>query len=261
MKISWLFMVMDIVDILQGSLSLIFVLISFLIGFTIISKYGKYKKRLYILVGFCWLMLSTLWLSEAVSFLMNIFIQRTLAIEWYFIIGNAFVPVALFCWIFAYTDMINHEKQKVALTLIIIFSIVFEGLFFFYFFDDINLIGEINPVRPFSADLGYFLTILLFISFLILFVTGFKFARKSVKSENREVRLKGDLLQFAFISFTIAALLEKTARSILIGTVFDDPTILLLSVMLVVVRILLISSSIAFYGGFLLPRWMKEIFM
>ena len=254
---------MDIVDILQGSLSLIYVLISFIIGFTIISKYGKYKNRLYILVGLCWLMLSTLWLPEAVSFLMSLFIQQTLAVDWYFIIGNAFVPVALFCWIFAYTDMINHQKQKQALALIVVFIIAFEGVFFYQFFLDINLIGVINPLRPFSADLGYFLTILLFISFLILFVTGFRFARRSVRSENKEVRLKGKLLEFAFIAFTIAALLEKTARSLLIGTVFDEsnPTImLLLSVMLVVVRVLLIASSIAFYGGFLLPRWIKEIF-
>ena len=251
---------MDIVDILQGSLSLIFVLISFILGITIISKYGKFKNRLYILVGLCWVMLSTLWLPEAVSFLMSLFIQQTLIKEFYFMIGNAFVPVALICWVIAFTDLINKEKEKIAVVLIIIFSIVFEGLFFYYFFLDINLIGEINPLRPFSADLGYILIILLSISFLILFVSGLKFARKSIKSENKEVRLKGKLLQFAFIAFTIAALLEKTARSILIGTIFADPTILLLSVMLVVVRLLLISSSIAFFGGFLLPRWMREIF-
>ena len=251
---------MDIVDILQGTLSLIFVLISFVIGVTIISKYGKYKNRLYILVGLCWLMLSTLWLPEAVSFLMSIFIMQTLSLEWYFIIGNAFFPIALICWVTAYTDMVNAEKKKLAVIFIVIYSIVFEGLFFFHFFLDINLIGIINPLRPFSADLGIFLTILLLIGFVILFISGFKFARKSVRSENRDVRLKGKLLEFAFVAFTIAALLEKTARSILIGTIFPDPTTPILSVMLVVVRILLISGSIAFYGGFLLPRWMKEIF-
>lgn len=251
---------MDIVDILQGSLSLVFVLISFIIGVIIISKYGKHKNRLFILVGLCWLILSTLWLPEAGSFLMSLIFQQTLATEWYFIMGIIFVPVALICWVIAYTDMINKQKQKLATVLIIIFSIVFEGLFFYYFFLDINLIGVINPLRPFSADLGYFLTILLLISFLVLFFTGIKFARKSIKSENKEVRIKGKLLLFAFIAFTIAALLEKVARSILIGTVFMDPTHPFLSVMLVVVRLLLISSAIAFYGGFLLPRWMREIF-
>ncbi len=251
---------MDIVDILQGSLSLIFVLISFIIGVTIIFKYGKNKNRLYILVGLTWLSLSTLWLPEALSFLMSLFIQQTLAIEWYLIIGNTFVPGALIFWVIAYTDMINKQKQKLATVLIVIFSIVFEGLFFYYFFIDVNLIGVINTSRPFSADLGYFLTILLLISFIILFFTGFKFARKSIKSENKEVRLKGKLLLFAFIAFTIAALLEKVARSILIGTIFMDLTHPFLSVMLVVVRLLLISSTIAFYGGFLLPDWMKKIF-
>jgi hypothetical protein len=250
---------MDIVDILQGSLSLIFVIISFIIGFSIISKYGKIKNRLYILVGLTWLMLSTLWLPEASSFLMSLFIQRTLAIEWYFILGNVFVPVALICWIFAYTDMVNKEKQKIAVGLILIFSVVFEVLFFYHFFLDINLIGVISPSRPFSADLGYFLAILLLISFLILFVTGFKFARKSIKSEDRDVRLKGELLQFAFVAFTIAAVIEKTLRSFLIGTIFPDPTMLFFSIMLVVMRLLLILSAIAFLGGFLLPNWMKKI--
>ena len=251
---------MDIVDILQGSLSLIFVLISFVIGVTIISKYGKNKNRLYVLVGLTWLALSTLWLPEASSFLMSLFIQQTLAIEWYFILGNVFVPIALICWVTAYTDMVNKEKQKIPIALTLIFCVVFEVLFFYHFFLDINLIGEISLLRPFSADLGDFLAILLLISFLILFVTGFKFARKSIKSENKEVRLKGKLLLFAFTSFTIAAVIEKTARSILIGTIFPDPTVLFFSVMLVVMRLLLISSAIAFYGGFLLPGWIKKIF-
>ena len=250
---------MDIVDILQGSLSLIFVIISFIIGFTIISKYGKNKNRLYILVGLTWFMLSTLWLPEAISFLMSLFIQQTLAIELYFILGNVFVPIAVFTWVYAYTDMISKDKQKLILILVLIFGIVFEVLFFYNFFLDINLIGVISPLRPFSADLGYFLAILLLISFLILFVTGFKFARKSIKSENKDVRLKGELLQFAFVAFTIAAVLEKTARSILLGIVFTDPTNPVLSIALVVDRLLLILSAIAFLGGFLLPNWMKKI--
>jgi len=250
---------MDIVDILQGSLSLIFVIISFIIGFTIISKYGKNKNRLYILVGLTWFMLSTLWLPEAISFLMSLFIQQTLAIELYFILGNVFVPIAVFTWVYAYTDMISKDKQKLILILVLIFGIVFEVFFFYNFFLDINLIGVISPLRPFSADLGYFLAILLLISFLILFVTGFKFARKSIKSENKDVRLKGELLQFAFVAFTIAAVIEKTARSILLGIVFTDPTNPVLSIALVVDRLLLILSAIAFLGGFLLPNWMKKI--
>jgi hypothetical protein len=193
---------------------------------------------------------------------MSLIIHQILPVEWHLIIGNTVFPIAIICWIIAYTDMISHDKQKVAVLFVVLFAIVFEGLFFYHFyFLGVELIGVIDPVRPFSADLGIFLTVLLLIGFILLFITGIKFSRKSVKSENKEVSLKGKLLEFAFITFTIAALLEKTARSILIGTVFPDPLHPVLVVMLVVVRVLLISSAIAFYGGFLLPRWMKEIFM
>ena len=250
---------MDIVDILQGSLSLIYVIISFIIGFSIFSKFRKIKNRLYILVGIFWLMLSTLWLPEAISFLMSVFGQGTLVKEWYFFIGNVFIPIAVIAWIIAYTDMISKDKQNLALILTLIFSIVFEALFFYLFILDINLIGIIDPLRPFSADFGYIMTILLSIAILVIFFTGLKFTRTSLRSENEEVRLKGKFLLLAFITFAIAGLLEKIARSILIGTVFTDPTIPILSVMLVVVRLLLIISALAFYGGFLLPNWMKKI--
>ena len=88
-----------------------------------------------------------------------------------------------------------------------------------------------------------------------MLVTGVIFAQKSVKSEDREVRLKGKLLRGAFISFTIAAILDAS-----LGMIFEDPTDPLLAIMVVIIRILLIVSALEFYGGFLLPKWMKEIF-
>ena len=157
--------------------------------------------------------------------------------------------------------MINKDKQKLAVSLILIFSIVFEIIFFTLFFTDIDLIGVIDPSRPFSADLGALLIIFLLISMLMMLTTGLQFALKSIKSENKEIRLKGKLLRGAFITFTIATLLEKIARSILLGVVFQDPHDPLLSVMLAIVRVFLVLSAFAFYGGFLLPRWIKEIFM
>jgi hypothetical protein len=132
-------------------------------------------------------------------------------------------------------------------------------IFFFLFFTNIDLIGVIDLSRPFSADYGDFLIIFLSVSIIIILVTGLKFTQQSVKSASEEIRLKGKLLRVAFITFTIATLLEKTARSIMLGLVFDDPSTPLLSIMLVIVRILLIISAFAFYGGFLLPNWMHSI--
>jgi len=91
---------------------------------------------------------------------------------------------------------------------------------------------------------------------LVMVVTGVIFAQKSVKADEREVKLKGKLLRAAFLTFAVAAILDS-----LLGTIFEDPTDPLLAIMVVAVRILLIFSALEFYGGFLLPRWMKEIFM
>ena len=252
---------MELVDILHGSFSLLYVIISFSLGLIILFKYFKFKNRLYVLVGLTWIFLSFPWLPDSISFLLNVFVQTSLASEWYFIIGNIFIPIALISWIIAYTDMINRDKQKLTVSIILIFSLVFEIIFFTLFFMDVDLIGLIDPLRPFSADLGALLIVFLLITMLIMLITGVKFSLKSIQSEDKEIRLKGKLLRVAFIAFTIAALLEKTARSIMLGVVFQDPTDPLLSVMLAIVRVILVLSAFAFYGGFLLPRWMKDIFM
>ncbi|MFX0174989.1 MAG: hypothetical protein ACFE85_02010 [Candidatus Hodarchaeota archaeon] len=250
---------MEVVDILHGSFSLVFVIISFIVGFTILLKYFKLKNRLLVLVGLTWIGLSFPWLPDLISFLMSLFAQSTLSREWYFIIGNVFLPIALIPWMMAYTDMIRRDRKNLYMGLIVVLCITFEIMFFSLFFIDINLIGSLTSA--FSADFGILLIVFLFITMIIMLTTGIKFARESIKSENKEIRLKGKLLQAAFILFTIAAILEKTARSIMLGLVFQDPTDLLLQVMLAIVRTLLILSAFGFYGGFLLPKWMKEILM
>jgi len=230
-------MALQLVDYLQGSFSLIFVLISLFLGLKILFKYPKYKSRLYILVGLSWIGVANPYFPDAISFLMNILIQQSLAVEWYFIIGNCFIPLALLCWFIAYTDMTNKKNQK----LIIFLTILYSGLFEF--------------TRPFTVEFGLFITVYLVIIILILLITGIKFAQKSIRSEDRDVRLKGKLLRAAFITFSIAAVLDS-----LLGMIFGDPTDPLLAIMVVIVRILLIISAFEFYGGFILPRWIHAIF-
>ncbi|MHA1914648.1 MAG: hypothetical protein ACW986_07130 [Promethearchaeota archaeon] len=248
---------MELVDVLHGSFSLIFVIISFIIGVTILSKYFKQKNRLLILVGLTWIGLSFPWLPDSVSFLMNLFVQQSLSTELYFILGNVLLPVPLIAWMLAYTDMISRERKKLYTSLVLVGSLVFEIIFFTLLFIDVSLLGIMTSA--FSTDFGIFLTVSLFLTLIIMLVTGMKFAGNSIRSEEKEIRLKGKLLRAAFISFTIAAILEKSARSIMLGLVFDNPTDPLLSTMLAIVRTLLVLSAFEFYGGFLLPHWMEKI--
>ena len=250
-----IFLVLEVVDFLQGLFSLLFVIISLVLGFTILTKYFKYKSNLYILVGLSWIGVANPWFPDSISFLMNLIIQQSLPVELYFIIGNAFIPLALLCWLVAYTHMISKKGKSTILSLTIIISIAFEIVFFYLLITNIDLIGTINPARPFTVDFGIFITIYLLIVIVIMFVTGIKFAQKSVKSDEKDIRLKGKLLRAAFITFTIAAILDS-----LLGAIFEDPTDPILSIMVVATRILLIFSAFEFYGGFILPRWMHALF-
>lgn len=246
---------MEVVDFLQGLFSLLFVLISLILGFTILSKYSKYHSSLYILVGLSWIGVANPWFPDSISFIMNLTIQQSLPIELYFIIGNAFIPLALLCWLIAYTNMMGKKRQKLILSLTIILSIAFEIAFFYLLITNINLIGTINPLRPFTVDFDLFIMIYLLIVIAVMLITGLKFAQRSVKSDNKDIRLKGKLLRAAFITFTIAAILDS-----LLGAIFTDPTDLLLSIMVVLTRILLIIAAFEFYGGFILPKWMHSLF-
>ena len=249
-------MVLELVDILQGSFSLIFVIISIVLGITILLKYFDQKNRLYFLVGISWIGVANPWIPDSISFLMNITVQQSLPVGLYFIIGNCFLPIALLTWFTAFTDIIKKDSQKRVLIITAILSILFEVVFFTLFFIDIDLIGVINPLRPFTVEFDIFITVFLICVIFAMLISGVIFAQRSIKVEDREVRLKGKLLRAAFITFTVGAILDS-----LLGTIFEDPADPFLAVMVVVVRILLIISAIEFYGGFLLPRWMKDIFM
>ena len=181
-------MTLELVDIFQGSFSLIFVCISLVIGFIILSKYREHKSRLYILVGLSWIGIANPYFPDSISFVMNMLFHQSLPVDLYLIIGNVFIPIALLCWLIAYTDMINKKRQTLVVSLTLIFSILFEIAFFFLFFTDITQIGVIVPSRPFTVEFGLFLTIYLLLVILILLITGIKFSQKSIRSKEKDIR-------------------------------------------------------------------------
>jgi len=88
-------MVLTPLEVLTGSLSLVTVVISTIIGLRIVSKYFAYKRRELLLVGFTWILLCEIWWSSAFSFLAALFTGVGFTPELYFTLGNLFVPVAL----------------------------------------------------------------------------------------------------------------------------------------------------------------------
>jgi len=241
-------MVLTPLEVLTGSLSLVTVVISTIIGLRIVSKYFAYKRRELLLVGFTWILLCEIWWSSAFSFLAALFTGVGFTPELYFMLGNLFVPVALALWLTAYTDFLYKAKQKLILLIATITGLIYYFVFFYFVFNDVAVIGIMfNSV---DAEYKLFPLVYLISVLLVFLITGVNFARASIRSDNAEIRLKGKFLLIAVSLFTVGAALDGL-KPFLFGSI--------LNVILIINRIILILSSLAFYSGFLLPHWLKEL--
>ena len=238
-------MALEALDIVNGIFSLIFVAISLLVGLIILSKYFQYKERIYFLVGFTWILISEPWWPSSLSFLIAIINGVGLSSQMYFLIGNLFVPVAIIVWLIAFTEFLYKEKRKLILMIFGIYGILFEIVFFILLFLNPDLIGKLNP--PVDVNYKFFIMVSLITFLLIVVISGFLFANLSLKSDDPEVKLKGKLLVIAYISFSIGALL--------------DSAIPLNEITIIITRIILISSAIEWYGGFILPGFLRKFLL
>jgi hypothetical protein len=238
-------MALNPLDILNGTFSFIFVIISLVVGFLILLRYFRFKEKIFFFVGATWILISEPWWPSSLSFLVSLSNGVGLSPIIYFIIGNTLIPLAIILWLLAFTDFLFTEKRKLILLVFTIIGIIFEVIFYTFLFINPVLIG--TPTSPVDVSYSFFIIIFLVIFVLIVVISGLLFARLSLKSDDPEVKLKGKLLVIAFIAFFLGALLDSSIRLNEIGVIF--------------VRLILIASAIFWYGGFLLPHWMKKLFL
>jgi hypothetical protein len=163
-------------------------------------------------------------------------------------IAFQFVGWILFIWMLAFTKFLYKEKQKLILGATVIYSLVFEVLFFIFLVTNPLLIGHYDP--PVDVDYRFPFILLVASVIVIIFITGVLFARESLKAPSPELQLKGKFLLAAFISYVIGAILDAIIPLSEIS-VFIIP----------ITRIILITASIEWYFGFILPERIKNIFI
>ena len=77
---------------------------------------------------------------------------------------------------------------------------------------------------------------------MIIFITGLLFARATISIGTPDMRVKGWFIAIAVISYVVGVSLD---------IFFPEGFI--------INRIILMSSAIEFYFGFILPDWLKKI--
>ena len=162
----------------------------------------------------------------------------------YFFLANAFIPPIHITWSIAFSDLLlKGRKKKIFILVMAIQAIIFEIIFLSLLFIDLSLIG--TRIAPFYVKWTDFIIFYLLISIIMFLIMGILFVRKSLRSENKEIQLKGKFLLVAFITFAIGTIIDA------LGIVTE--------LTLVLARIFVIISAINFYIGFTLPKYIKKL--
>lgn len=237
-------------NLIEGSLSLIYILITLILSIILVLKYFSLKKSELLFIAIALIGLAGPWFPEALGFLTIIFTNGALSDLFYlnvviiiFMIATAYLPIAMMSWLVAVTKLLNLEKRKPLLILFLVIFIVFEIIFFVFASIDLSLIGTF--VDPFNSMESFFIAIFYIGNMIILLFTGFVFSYISMRSEIPKIKLKGRILLIGFIMFLIGGSLPYI--------LYDIPS-------LIIARIVVLISSILLYLGLLLPNRVLRLF-
>lgn len=238
-------MELSLLQFLQGIFSLIFVLVVVILGIKIIYKYFKYKRWHLICVGLTWILGVSGWYGDSIQFILIVFFNTELSDFLYLLITLPLMPISVFLWLIVVTNLLDINKRKLILGLYFILMVIFEIIYFMLLFTDTTYIGIF--INPFTVEFSLFVQIFLLIFLVIWLGLGLLFARDVLKTKSKDLKLKGKLLTSAFILYALGACL--------------DTFILISEITVVITRIILTLSAILFYLGYILPDWIKKLFL
>ncbi|MFX1339783.1 MAG: hypothetical protein ACFFDK_14315 [Promethearchaeota archaeon] len=230
-------------EILEGSLGLIWVLIAIFIGLKAIFRaIAINRRRDLITVGLSYIFVSSAWFGVAFQFISYGFFDVKLDAFTYLMVANIFIPFALICWVWSYCEILKPKSRNILLIVFFGFAIVWELFIIIGLLIDISLVGTLHST--FDSSHSPILLIFTLTGVFLFLITGTIFAVKSMRLEDPEVQWKGRFLLLAWISFGIGAIL--------------DAALTLNAITIIIIRIILISSAIEFYFGFFLPKKISE---
>ncbi|MFX1497527.1 MAG: hypothetical protein ACFFBH_08375 [Promethearchaeota archaeon] len=244
--------VLDGLEILQGSLTLAFALISFILGILILQKYFKLRDKNLLYIGITWIFLISPWWPDAISFLLLIFSGGIINLPdpIYFFIANALIAPIFYTWAKAFTNLVISKNKKLKVVIVVgltAWAVIFEIFFLIFYFMDYNLIGIRQAV--FYVEWIDFIDINLLLASVFFTITGLIFSGKALRSDSPEIKLKGVFLLIAFITFTIGAVFD-----VLFVGQYNEVT-------LIIARTFVIIAAFSFYIGFILPKFIKKMIL
>ena len=234
------------VQILEGIFSLIWIIIATIVGIRIIIKaFTLNRKELYT-VGLFWILLCSPWYSSAITFLTYVFFNYTIDERAYLLIANVPIAPGLLCWIFSFVNILYQENKSRKLIILAIYTpicVIYEIFLLYFLFTNVGVVGTVEGL--FNSRYNLFALIFDIFTLISVLITGLIFSIKSMRVDNSEIQWKGRFLLIAFVFFSIGAFLDAAIPNI--------------GITIVIGRILLIISAIAYYLGFFLPDRLAKL--
>ncbi|MHA1725119.1 MAG: hypothetical protein ACTSXH_09815 [Promethearchaeota archaeon] len=234
---------MDSYDILNGSMSLLVMIISVIIGLSIILNVFNSRKKIFIYWGLAYIGFYSPWWSSSLSFLITLITGAPLTLFSYIAIGTLSIPLFMTFFILGFTEMLYLNLRKYLLVFYWIAFIIAESFIVYYLNYDPQFLGTFTDI----FDINYSPLILIYLLFINFSITimGLLFAWNSLSSNDPLIKFKGKMLIIAFITYPICGII-------------DGGAVELNHISLVIVRLVLITGALFFYLGFFTPKFIAK---
>ncbi len=224
-------------EIMNGLFVLMIVIVLWYIALRLNLKYTTMKEKNLILLSLVFVFQSLMWLAPTIVFLNLLLTGTLISVELYLLIGHAFNFAVIF-WFYLLTELMWKNKQKLIMSILVIYNVVLVIIFFYLFFTNISLIGSMETFFGFQQ--GPFLAVRNLSFIALMLISVILFFRESHKSDNPQVRLRGTLFLVAIIIIIIGGIWHMIT-AIALGTL-----------------ICFVIGSLCYYFAFLTPDWMKK---
>lgn len=232
-------------EFIGGLLSLLYVIVSPLMGILVMSRYFKYKEKAFIFIGLSIGAIACPWWPSAVSFLSHVLFNQLISVQLYFFLGNAFAPIFTYIWLIGMNILLFDGKNKKFLAVYAIIFSMMEIIFLLLLFLAPTLIGDLDPFHL-NVDYHGFMMIFLIMIVITIVSTGLTVAIRTMKSQNPLIKLKGRVLFFSFVIWAVAATFDSSIPMPIVGVI--------------IVRTMLIFHTIGFYIGWIMPQFAQKFF-
>ncbi len=226
-----------------GIVTLIFVGVTLLISGKMIYRGIRIKNKLIAYVGISYFGLASCWFGVALNFLSVLIFRVIPPWELYFLAHGGIVTIALVFWITAMSEllMLKEKTRKKVIIVSVILASITEIIYIIIIFTETDLLGI--PKAPIQVVYEPFSYVYLMTDLMIFLCFGFYFVRESLAANEPTIRLKGKFLGASFMIFTMGSILEVFVQEIWI---------------FVIARIIIMSSAVLFYIGFLMPSKIEK---